>query len=212
MGRHEHHAAQRGQKTARTRRGHAHDVKDQSGLRSGRYELKHTAKFQRNLPPSRSSSACMTKTPQGGGLRGRWKCQQSLLRRGRPLTFQIIKVSTQNKDQQLMVGSTVEVFTVLPRTRFSSLWQWRSSWFSTQDRFQQRFPQCIALQLPRPILRMSRLNGVLELFPGPKKVRPHSRVRSQVRTRAHPRWALFKWLPLVLEPLGLTATMTRGRW
>ena len=43
----------KGQKTARARRV---------------YELQHTAKFQKHLPSSRSSAACATKSPAGGGL------------------------------------------------------------------------------------------------------------------------------------------------
>ena len=94
---------------------------------------------------------------------GWWKCQQSLFSSSRPVTFQflvvvgvfIFKVSSQNKVLQLVA---VEVFKVLH-----------------QDRFQQRHPQFLAVQLLRSTTRMSRRWGFRTL----------SRPQKSARVAAH---------------------------
>ena len=57
-------AAQRPWPRSRTT---AHSARRRPGP-GRRYELNHRAKFRKNFPPSRSSSACTTKSPAGGGL------------------------------------------------------------------------------------------------------------------------------------------------
>ena len=82
----------------------------------------------------------------------------------------------QNKVQQL-VGSVVEVFKVYALDRAQQLVSVEVFMVFTQDKFQQRHPQLLALQLQRLTTRMSRLKCFFRTFPRfPKsaKVASHS--------------------------------------